>query len=200
MDFDPNRVPFKKVHGIWASPPCEKWSMLQAVKGGGNPSFETIKENGRVVDIKRRTNFDIGSPFLKFPDKIIEEREKHIGYLEKTLEIIRIFNPDFFFIENPKTGLMKFYLKGQPMYHNHATYCQYGFRYQKATNIFSNIPLNLKSCKKGDTCHEDVLSKRWDDRKQNHDMCVKTYYERSLIPEGLIIDILTQACPMYHNI
>jgi len=197
MDFDPSKVPFEKVHGIWASPPCEKFSIKTAVKGGGNQSYETIKENGRVVSIKPRTNFNIDSKFMRFPVKINEERIKHEGYVEKTLELIRIFNPDFFFIENPASGFMKFYLKDHPMYHNYTTYCQYGFDYMKRTNVFSNIPLNLKSCKNGDDCHTDTFSQRWDHKKQTHEMKALTYYDRSLIPEGLIRDILEQT--MYHN-
>lgn len=72
-----------------------------------------------------------------------------------TLELIRELSPKFFFIENPMGGLRSMdYMQGIPRYL--ITYCQYGFPYRKATDIFTNHPNpNFKPpCRNGDPCHE----------------------------------------------
>lgn len=72
-----------------------------------------------------------------------------------TLELISQLSPKYFFIENPMGGLRKMdYMQGIPRYL--ITYCQYGFSYRKATDIFTNHPNpDFKSpCKNGDPCHE----------------------------------------------
>lgn len=72
-----------------------------------------------------------------------------------TLELIRELNPKFFFIENPVGGLRKMdYMMGIPRYTT--TWCQYGFKYRKATDIWTNHPYpNLRPpCHNGDPCHE----------------------------------------------
>ncbi len=58
-----------------------------------------------------------------------------------TLGIIRTLRPRFFFIENPMGGLRKMdYMRGIPRHL--ITYCQYGFTYRKATDIWTNHELN----------------------------------------------------------
>ena len=72
-----------------------------------------------------------------------------------TLELIRELKPKFFFIENPMGGLRKMdYMQGIPRHL--ITYCQYGFTYRKATDIFTNHPCPefKPPCKNGDPCHE----------------------------------------------
>lgn len=204
LDFNPEDHPFLIPDFIWASPPCEKFSGKTNVKGGGNLYFQTIKseKTNLVTDIFIREDFTT--------DKRLFGKEKqykiaallHIKYLIKTLQIIEYYkrlNPDLIWcIENPATGFMKHVIKDKAPYHNYCTYCPYGFEYMKPTNIFSNIKLNLKSCKKrpnnhkGEWCHIDGFSKRWDYKAQNIKMIPKTYNDRSLIPEKLIEDILIQ--------
>lgn len=73
---------------------------------------------------------------------------------QHALELIRQLAPKFYFIENPLAGLRKMdYMKGLPRYT--ITYCQYGFTYRKATDIFTNHPNPqfLPPCKNGDPCH-----------------------------------------------
>ncbi len=72
-----------------------------------------------------------------------------------TLNLIKELAPRFFFIENPVGGLRKMdYMWGIPRYT--VTYCRYGFRYRKATDIFTNHPCPqfLPPCHNGDPCHE----------------------------------------------
>lgn len=74
-----------------------------------------------------------------------------------TLDLIRELNPRFFFIENPMGGLRKMdYMQGIPRYL--ITYCQYGFTYRKATDIFTNHPRTefKPPCRNGDPCHQSA--------------------------------------------
>ena len=71
-----------------------------------------------------------------------------------TLELMRELAPTLWFIENPMGGLRKMeYMQGLPRYM--ITYCQYGFDYRKATDIWTNHPdpQFRPACKNGDPCH-----------------------------------------------
>lgn len=76
---------------------------------------------------------------------------------ERTLEIIDYFQPKYYFIENPQTGL----LKNQPFMHNRhyndLDYCRYGMPYRKRTRIWNNLPSfsPLKCCKLCDAMTAD---------------------------------------------
>lgn len=192
LNFDVKKVPFRP-DIVWASPPCEKWSLACGVKGG-NIYFESIKEKGKIIGIKHRENFNVKSNYklIDNPEKVKELALHSMLMVDKTIEIIKYFNPKFYFIENP-FGYMQYYLKGKVDYVNFATYCQYGFPYRKPTNIFSNIELNLKSCSIGDACHSNNLYTRGKNNKIREKSVVNTYYDRSKIPTELCLDILKQA-------
>ena len=67
---------------------------------------------------------------------------------------MRQLKPKLWFIENPMGGLRKQgYMQGLPRYL--ITYCQYGFKYRKATDIWTNHPdpKFKPACKNGDPCH-----------------------------------------------
>ena len=57
----------------------------------------------------------------------------------RTIEIIGYLRPRWWAIENPRSGLLKTrsFMKGQPF--DAVTYCQYGYRYRKATRIWNNL-------------------------------------------------------------
>ena len=68
----------------------------------------------------------------------------------KTLEIIKYFEPKYWLIENPQTGLLKNQLFMQELPYYDVDYCKYGFNYRKRTRLWTNI-LNWKPrelCKK----------------------------------------------------
>ena len=58
----------------------------------------------------------------------------------KTIEIIGYLRPRWWAVENPRTGLLKSrpYMKALP--YDDVSYCMYGFRYQKTTRIWNNLP------------------------------------------------------------
>ncbi len=59
--------------------------------------------------------------------------------VKKTLDIIDYLKPRLWFIENPRTGLLKsrYFMKDLPFYD--VTYCRYGFPFKKETRIWSNL-------------------------------------------------------------
>ena len=58
----------------------------------------------------------------------------------KTIEIIGYLRPRWWAVENPRTGLLKSrcYMRALP--YDDVSYCRYGFRYQKTTRIWNNLP------------------------------------------------------------
>ena len=168
LEFDVNKVPFKP-DVIWASPPCTYFS---------------------VASIGKHWNKDHTPKTL----------EAIVGcqIVRKTLEIINYFQPDFFFIENPRGKLRKLSFM-QKIPRATVTYCQYGDTRMKPTDIWTNhlssndlfgdnklqgwLPRSM--CKNGDTCH--VSAPRG---SQTGTQGLKGNYERSKVPYELCKEIL----------
>lgn len=115
---------------IWASPDCTTYSVSAISK------HRRRDQNGNL------------SPISKYAQKC-DEYNKHL------IELIRELKPKYWFIENPRAGMRKMdFMKGLPRYT--VTYCQYGDKRMKPTDIWTNHPApNFKPpCKNGDTCHE----------------------------------------------
>ena len=78
-----------------------------------------------------------------------------LQYIKKTLELIKELKPKYWFIENPRGMLRKEdIVKG--LNRKTVTYCQYGFSYQKPTDIWTNLHAWIPRpvCKPGAICHE----------------------------------------------
>ena len=112
---------------IWASPPCEKFSVASIshywTKGSNIPKTD--------------------------------ESKAALQLLEHTVNLIKELEPTFYFIENPRGKMRKMdCMLDLPRYT--VTYCQYGDTRMKPTDIWTNHPCpNFKPpCKNGDTCHE----------------------------------------------
>jgi hypothetical protein len=156
LDFDVSKVPFKP-DIIWASPPCTGFS---------------------VAAIGRNWNHD----------KTPKTDTARLGILlvEKTIEIIKHYNPTYWFIENPRGMLRKMPIM-EGFKRNSVTYCQYGDERMKPTDIWTNsdawTPKNM--CKNGDSCH---VSAPRGSRTGTQGM--SNAYERSKIPNELCFEIL----------
>ena len=61
--------------------------------------------------------------------------------VKRTLEIINYFNPKYWIIENPQTGLLKIqpFMMGIPF--KDIDYCKYGMPYRKRTRLWNNVDL-----------------------------------------------------------
>ena len=57
----------------------------------------------------------------------------------KAIEIIKYFNPKYFVIENPQTGLLKNQEFMNEFDFKDVDYCKYGFNYRKRTRLWNNI-------------------------------------------------------------
>ena len=115
---------------IWASPDCTSYSIAAI-------SHHRVKdEHGNLVPV---------SPYAKYCDRV----NQHM------LCLILALSPRFWFIENPRGGLRKMdFMSGLPRYT--ITYCQYGDKRMKPTDIFTNHPdpKFKPMCHNGDSCHE----------------------------------------------
>lgn len=115
---------------IWASPDCTTYSVAAISR------HRRKEADGNLAPI---------SEYAKFCDKV----NAHVVALIKEL------NPKYYFIENPVGGLRKMaFMQELPRYT--VTYCQYGERRQKPTDIWTNHPdPQLKPpCKRGAPCHD----------------------------------------------
>lgn len=115
---------------IWASPDCTTYSVSAISK------HRHKEANGNLTPI---------SDYAKRCDEI----NRHL------IALIKEVNPQFWFIENPRAGMRKMdFMKDLPRYT--VTYCKYGERRQKPTDIWTNHPAPHFNppCKQGDTCHE----------------------------------------------
>lgn len=148
---------------IWASPDCSSYS-IAAIS-----HHRKREDDGNLAPV---------SDYAKFCDKT----NTHL------LELIAELNPKYYFIENPRGGLRKMrFMQGLPRYT--VTYCQYGDKRMKPTDIWTNHPNpNFKPmCKNGDKCHEPAPR-----GSKTGTQGLKGSKERSRIPKALcehIVDI-----------
>jgi site-specific DNA-cytosine methylase len=161
MAFDTSKVPFKP-DVIWASPPCETFSVASI------GHHWTGGKQGYIP--KTQASLD------------------GIDRVKKTIAIIDELKPTYWFIENPR-GLLRKMLFMQGFQRYTVTYCQYGYTRMKPTDIWSNVKgLYFKPiCKNGMPCH--VSAPRG---SSTGTQGYKNYKERSRIPEELCQSIIEQ--------
>lgn len=150
---------------IWASPDCTTYSVAAI--------FHHRKQvNGDLVP---------QTDYAKFCDKT----NQHV------IKLIQDLKPKFWFIENPRGAMRKMsWMQNLPRYT--VTYCKYGDKRMKPTDIWTNHPgpQFIPPCKNGDTCHESAPR----GTKQGT-QSLKNARERSKIPDALcdhIVDICEQ--------
>lgn len=117
---------------IWASPDCTTYSVAAI------SHHRRKNENG---------NLDAITEYARFCDNV----NAHV------VDLIKELNPKYYFIENPVGGLRKMdFMQELPRYT--VTYCQYGERRQKPTDIWTNHPdpRFKPPCKRGAPCHESA--------------------------------------------
>lgn len=148
---------------IWASPDCTTYSVAAI-------STHRRKEpNGSL------------SPVTDYA-KRCDEINEHL------IALIKELNPRYWFIENPVGGLRKMDFM-QKLPRHTVTYCQYGERRQKPTDIWTNHPdpQFKPPCKRGAPCHDAAPR-----GAKTGTQSLKNRIEKARIPEMLcnhIVDI-----------
>tara|TARA_R100000951_G_scaffold56022_1_gene47075 strand:- start:3247 stop:3957 length:711 start_codon:yes stop_codon:yes gene_type:complete len=190
MTFDYKQYDKDYFDIVWASPPCTAYSNLQ------NSWIGRKKKDGSI--------------FTK--EKIETMRNEADLLVAKTLEIIKYFNPDKWFMENPGTGNLKKrdVVKDLPFYD--VDYCMYSdWGYKKHTRIWTNVTyFKPKRCDGKGTCgnmiggihKKNIGSKETKKRLQEKniniddldfdkiDLKPTTLHQRYRVPEQLIFDLL----------
>ena len=113
---------------IWASPPCGGFSLASV--------YRNWMKQGEV-----RT-------------PVTERAVLAIKLVKKAIEIIKYFQPDYWFIENPRAMLrVQPFMKGLPR--QTITYCQYGDKRMKPTDIWGIFPKDfpIRICGPRRSCH-----------------------------------------------
>ena len=159
--FDTSKVPFK-VDVIWASPPCETFSVASL-------GYHWTGGKGAYIP-KTQSCLD------------------GIERVKRTIKIIEELNPKYWIIENPRGVLRKmpFMLGFRRVT---VTYCQYGDTRMKPTDLWTNIPEEVWTprpmCKNGAPCH--IAAPRG---SSTGTQGIKTYKDRSRVPAELCEEIL----------
>lgn len=102
------------------------------------------------------TTFSVASISRYWVDgKPKNEKTLHgIKLVKKTIEIIEQLNPKYFVIENPR-GMLRKQDFMQNLKRDSVSYCQYGLRIMKPTDLWNNLNHSFKPmCKPGADCHE----------------------------------------------
>lgn len=160
---------FGKPDIIWASPDCTSYSVAAISK------HREKQPNG---ELKPRSEYAI------FCDKV----NKHV------IDLINELQPALYFIENPVGGLRKMgFMQGLPRYT--VTYCQYGERRQKPTDIWTNHPNPefKPPCKRGAACHDAAPR-----GSQTGTQALKNPIDKARIPKDLCNHIV-EICEGFIN-
>ena len=115
----------------------------------------------------------------------------------RVLEIIAYYNPIYYFIESPQTGLLKNQIFMLDIPYNDLDYCKYGMEYRKRTRIWNNLigwnpkPLCKKDCGNVINNRHIQTAQRMPSGKKS-EWIGRTFKQSELyiIPEMLVIEIM----------
>jgi len=151
--------PLEPIDILWASPPCTCFSVASIGTHWGGGMRKYIPKTKDAKDAKK--------------------------LVQRTLNIIEILKPKYWFIENPRGVLRKMdFMKD--LHRVTLSYCQYGDTRMKPTDIWTNLKdWKPRMCKNGAKCH--VAAPRG---SKTGTQGLKGATERGRIPEELFEEIL----------
>jgi len=124
MNWNYKQYPIGYFDLITASPVCLFWSRLRYTWIGRKIRN---KETGKLNE-KPFTREDIENDINKYGKPMVD----------KIFEIINYYNPQYWWVENPKSSSMKKYITDKPFYDvDYCQYCLWG--YKKPTRFWTNI-------------------------------------------------------------
>jgi site-specific DNA-cytosine methylase len=143
------------------------------------------------------TTFSVASIYRYWDNgKPKNEKTLHgISLVRKTISLIEELKPRFFLIENPRGMLRKQEFMPKELMRT-VTYCQYGAKIQKPTDLWTNLLYFPKPmCKPGASCHEKsprgsskglqgVKNPVWEFNRGRSSKI------RSVVPEQLCLEII----------
>ena len=125
----------------------------------------------------------------------VRKLEEANAIVRRTRDIIDYFNPTYWMMENPQTGLLKCQGVVADLPYNDLDYCKYGMPYRKRTRLWNNIeawtpkPLCKKDC-------DHMVGNRHEQSAQQsphrHLLSVRRRYltrELYKVPEALIEEL-----------
>jgi site-specific DNA-cytosine methylase len=156
-------IPFKP-DIIWASPPCTTFSIASCSKHWTAPD--------------------------EYGNREPKTEAAHDGLLllEQTIWLMNEIQPKYYLIENPR-GLMRKMPIMLPLPRYTVSYCQYGDKRMKPTDIWTNLEFDAKMCqnrKPNNICHHEKAPRG----SQTGTQGLKDAYERSKVPEELCLEII----------
>jgi hypothetical protein len=170
LDIDEEVIRYCDYDIIWASPPCEAFSVAAI----GKNWYKEKYRNGRIP---------------KSP-----KAEYSLRLLDKTIKIIALSDCKYWFIENPR-GMMRIVI--DDVFKKHGitdyrrvtvSYCQYGDSRMKPIDIWTNLKgWQGKLCKNGDKCH--MAAPRG---SRTGTQGLKGAAARAVIPGGLFIELFSK--------
>lgn len=180
---------FPKPDIITASPLCQSFSCILSMKGGGTCFWKLNNDKTLLIEREREEFNKLKSGFTAKLDADKQLEIKILGQkcIDNTIELIKHFQPKYYYIENPASSLMwkyitlnkKDWFNENPKYLNKANYGQYGFLINKPTIFLSNTKMELKNKKipKMWDIYTDENNIKWAYIKDRPD--VKTKYQNS---------------------
>jgi hypothetical protein len=120
--------------------------------------------------------------------------------VQRTLDIINWFDPEYHVIENPQTGKLKHQPMMQNIIYDDIDYCRYGMPYRKRTRLWNNVhtwkprPLCQKDCEAMDEKgrrHKECAQRSPNSNDPNRHERTK-FKQRELyrVPAALVHEIL----------
>ena len=160
LELEADEIPFKP-DIICASPPCTTFSIASCGHHWNAPDQSGEREPKT------------------------EAAETGLLLLEKTIWLMNELQPKYYFIENPR-GLMRKMGAVEHLNRHTVTYCQYGDKRMKPTDIWTNLGWKPREmCKNGQPCHESAPR-----GSRTGTQGLKNNYERSKVPYELCKEIL----------